>query len=91
MSVERLQVGLLWYDGDPKRPLTTKVERAVSRYREKYGRSPNACYVHQDALERNMEWQGVRIVGVPNVLPDHFWVGVAGAARRQPGGTPATA
>jgi hypothetical protein len=90
LAAERLQVGLLWYDGDPKRDLTSKVERAVSRYREKFGRAPNACYVHEGALERELDWNGVRIVGAPNVLPDHFWVGIAGATKR-PGASQAAA
>ncbi len=71
-----LDYGLLWYDADPKAPLTSKVERAVARYEQKFGRRPNACYVHRSNLTEEMEWQGIRVVGAPNVLPHHFWVGV---------------
>jgi len=78
---ERLKVGLLWYDGDPKRGLTSKVEQAVARYRRKFGRPPNICFVNQGSLEREVDWQGIRIKGAPNVLPNHFWVGIAEAPR----------
>lgn len=77
----QLEFGLLWYDNDRKCALAGKVERAAQRYQAKFGRRPNLCYVHQQSLEQETEWQGVRIVGAPNVLPDHFWVGVAGAAQ----------
>jgi hypothetical protein len=80
----RLQIGLLWYDGDPKRPLTDKVEQAATRYQQRFGQPPNACYVHQECLEQEIEWQGVRIVGAPNVLPNHFWVGITVTARQSP-------
>ncbi len=76
---DRLQFGLLWYDGDPKRALTAKVEEAATRYQRKFGRRPNTCYVHQASLEHDLVWEGIRIVGAPNVLPNHFWVGQAGA------------
>lgn len=72
-----MRSGLLWYDGDPKRALTSKVEQAVARYQARFGRRPNACYVHPASLEREMEWQGVRVMARANVLPNHFWVGVA--------------
>ncbi len=72
-----LEFGLLWYDGDPKSALTSKIERAVARYEAKFGRRPNTCYVHQASLEQEMHWQGVRVLGAAFVLPNHFWVGVA--------------
>lgn len=72
-----LDFGLLWYDGDAKSTLTQKVERAVSRYEEKFGRRPNACYVHHALIDREIEWRGIRVVGAANILPNHFWVGVA--------------
>lgn len=74
---EWLQVGLMWYDGNPKSGLASKVEKAVARYREKYGHAPNACLVHEGALEKDMDCCGVRVVAAPYILPGHFWVGVS--------------
>ncbi|HOG45781.1 MAG TPA: hypothetical protein PLJ35_13975 [Anaerolineae bacterium] len=73
----QMDFGLLWYDNDRTRDLTGKVARAAARYEAKFGRRPNVCYVHSASLERETEWQGVRIVGAPNVLPNHFWIGCA--------------
>jgi hypothetical protein len=46
-----MEFGLLWHDGDASRPLEEKIGRAARRYREKYGREPNTCYVHAGAGE----------------------------------------
>jgi hypothetical protein len=92
-----MKTGLLWYDGDPKRPLEDKISRAAERYRQKYGRWPNTCYVHpqnvdgvgQDGSSLAVRLQEpqtcVRVLSAPNILLHHFWLGETGekAARRQ--------
>jgi hypothetical protein len=84
-----MEVGLLWYDGDPKRPLEDKVGQAAERYRQKYGRWPNTCYVHpgvvgkQDgsglclACRAQSAKATIRVLPAPNILLHHFWVGEA--------------
>jgi len=78
-----MQIGLLWFDNDPRRGLTAKIEDAARRYREKFGAPPNACYVNQAALDAQMTAaQGqlfpaaLRVIPASNILPHHFWVGV---------------
>ena len=44
-----MQIGLMWYDDDPRKTIEMKIEQAATRYREKYGHAPNACYVHPTA------------------------------------------
>ena len=82
-----METGLLWYDGDPKRPLEDKVERAVERYREKYGRWPNTCFVHPRSVDGRTADElllacraksrkaTIRVLPAANVLVHHFWVG----------------
>jgi hypothetical protein len=75
-----MQTGMLWYDADPKRALADKVARAADRYHVKYGRRPNLCYVNDaqlngDRRECGTEIGGVRLLGAPNVLKWHFWIG----------------
>ncbi len=41
-----MQVGLLWFDNDPLRGLSSKIEDAARCYREKFGRPPDTCYVN---------------------------------------------
>lgn len=45
-----MNIGMLWFDNDPKAELYTKIERAASYYRSKYGKSPNLCFVHPSML-----------------------------------------
>lgn len=82
-----MEIGLLWYDGDPKRPLEDKIGQAAERYREKYGRWPNTCYVHPKAVdersgdELNLAFRSrspkamIRVLSAPNILLHHYWVG----------------
>lgn len=82
-----MDYGLLWYDGDPQRPLEDKIERAVQRYCDKFGRLPNTCYVHSEPAKEEAQekprWACrlsdpaavIHVVSAPNVLLNHFWVG----------------
>ena len=82
-----MQTGLLWYDGDPKRPLEDKVGRAAERYRQKFGRWPNTCYVHPQvvdgegadglrlACQAKSPKATIRVLSAPNILVHHFWLG----------------
>jgi hypothetical protein len=78
--------GLLWYDADGKRPTGQKIEDAVTRYRERFGRAPNCCHVHPNDV---VDHGSVQVVADPRVLLHHYWVGVddslprARAARRR--------
>jgi hypothetical protein len=45
-----MEIGMLWYDGDPKRSLDAKVASAVEYYKTKYGSAPTVCVVHPSML-----------------------------------------
>ena len=45
-----MQTGLLWYDSDPNRGLTAKIEDAARRYREKFGQTADTCYISNRAV-----------------------------------------
>ena len=45
-----MNLGMLWFDNDPKTPLDRKVERAAAYYRHKYGKTPTLCFVHPTML-----------------------------------------
>ena len=81
-----MKMGLLWYDDDPRRDLAEKIGRAARRYRQKFGTSPDVCYVHPSALSGNGQAAGgrrqgarkvggVRVAPLPSVLRHHFWLG----------------
>jgi hypothetical protein len=82
-----MEIGLLWYDNDPRRTLEDKIGQAAQRYREKYGRWPNTCYVHPQAVAEPAE-QGqemacrlkgsrttIQVLSAPNILLHHLWLG----------------
>jgi hypothetical protein len=71
-----MQVGLLWYDDDPKKTLGTKIEQAQARYVEKYGHTPNACYINPEANALDTKKHGLRIVPARGVRPNYLWIGV---------------
>ena len=72
-----MKEGLLWYD-DSERELADKIGQAARRYRQKYGASPDACYVPPSVLEGNGKSKhvgGIRVAPSPSVLRHHFWLG----------------
>jgi hypothetical protein len=70
--------GLLWFDADPKRALNEKIAQAADRYRHKFGRKPNLCYINPVMLPGSQpaECNGVRLVLSRSVLKHHFWIGI---------------
>ena len=79
-----MEIGLLWYDGDAKRPLEQKVGQAATRYHEKFERWPDTCYVHPGAVGDspdgvsvpNPQAAPIRVLASPTVLLHHLWIGV---------------
>jgi len=80
-----MNVGMLWYDNDPRTALTTKVARAADYYRQKYGLVADLCLVHPSMLAdlrpELIEGHAGKVTGTvavrPNRLiqPGHLWIG----------------
>lgn len=72
-----MRVGMLWFDDTPDRPLNAKIEQAAQYYKEKYGKSPNVCYVHPSYLPRGDSLdQPIRTLVAHDILPHHLWIGL---------------
>ncbi len=72
-----MDIGLLWFDNDPKSDLASKVIKAAEYYRGKYGEEPNLCFVHPSMLPENKAKAGAVAIRSNNtVLPHHLWIGV---------------
>jgi hypothetical protein len=71
-----MNLGMLWFDNNPKTDLTTKIADAVTYYQKKYGRRPNLCFVHPSLLSKGQP-SGGSIEVRPNrqILPNHLWIG----------------
>jgi hypothetical protein len=71
-----MNIGMLWFDNDPKADLSSKIARAVDYYQKKYGQAPDLCYVHPSMLKEDDPKTGkVEIRSNRSVLPNHFWIG----------------
>jgi hypothetical protein len=73
-----MEIGMLWFDNDPKADLAQKVNRAAVYYQNKYGQMPNLCFVHPTMLKEQPTRAGtVELRQSHSVLPNHFWLGVS--------------
>lgn len=76
-----MNVGMLWFDNDPRTALTAKVARAADYYRRKYGLVPDLCLVHPSMLSKahpnSVEGPVGKVAVRPNRLiqPNHLWIG----------------
>jgi len=72
-----MDIGLLWFDNDPRSDLETKVSCAAAYYRKKYGQEPNLCFVHPSMLkEEKIETGRVSLQSSTSMIPYHFWLGI---------------
>ncbi len=72
-----MDIGMLWFDNDPKSDLGTKISRAAAYYQHKYGESPNLCFVHPSMIPEQKETAGeIEVCSNHSMLPNHFWIGV---------------
>ena len=86
-----MKTGMLWFDDDPKRSISEKVERAAVRYREKYGVAPDLCYSNPasfadcpESVQPKASSSGagnslsrITLKHARSILPNHFWLGVS--------------
>jgi len=72
-----METGLLWFDDNPRVSFASKVESAARRYRERFGRPANVCYVHPQTWAAAAAMPAhVQVITSSTVRPDYFWVGV---------------
>jgi hypothetical protein len=72
-----MNIGMLWYDNDPKKTLVDKVGQAATYYHQKYGKAPDLCFVHPSLAPDDRGYSdAVEIRPSRSVLPNYFWIGV---------------
>ena len=72
-----MEIGMLWFDDNPKSDLQTKVNQAAAYYRDKYGQEPNLCFVHPSMVaDEPSDRDGVTLCTNTSMIPHHFWIGV---------------
>ncbi len=75
-----MEVGMLWFDNDPRTALSVKIIRAANYYRQKYGQTPNLCLVHPTMLGKGSDMDDecpgkVVVRSNRTILPGHLWIG----------------
>jgi hypothetical protein len=72
-----MDIGMLWFDNDPKADLYSKIARAADYYQKKYGQLPDLCFVHPTMLKvENVRSGKIEVRTNRSVLPNHFWIGL---------------
>lgn len=74
-----MNLGMLWFDNDPKATLDIKVERAATYYRHKYGKTPTLCFVHPSMLpvarESKMDERPAEAAAEAAPQSEHYVIG----------------
>lgn len=81
-----MDVGMLWFDADPRSAVAAKIERAAAYYQSKYGRHPTLCFLNP-ATAGGLSAKAVAGLDVHTsqaVLPEHFWLGVGEQVKEPP-------
>ena len=72
-----MNIGMLWFDNDPKADLYSKISRAADYYQKKYGQVPDLCFVHPTMVNTENNRTGkIEVRTNRSVLPNHFWIGL---------------
>lgn len=67
----------VWYDDNPKKPVSAKIDEAVLRYRQKFGKNPSVCKLSDkmQPLELSDDVAGVKVQTAKNIPQNYFWIG----------------
>lgn len=71
-----MNLGMLWYDPDPKTELSAKIARAIIYYAGKYGAVPNTCNVNPKTEGAETNVAGIKVVKDVYIRPKYLWIGV---------------
>ena len=92
-----MNIGMLWFDNDVQTDIGAKIYRAAEYYKEKYGSTPNLCFIHpsmtpkttmrHDEVTNKYYYDvnsrySIEIRTTRAVLPNHFWLGVGSLEQR---------
>ena len=70
--------GMLWYDNNTKLNIEKRVMKAVEFFIEKYGYTPQCCFVHPDMADEPMKINNnIKIVPNERILKNHIWLEMA--------------
>ena len=85
-----MNIGMMWFNDNPKVSPATKVLEAADYYQTKYGQKPDLCLVspamYEQIQNKAKEKDGSELVegaqgkiiirALRSILPGHLWIGV---------------
>lgn len=74
--------GLLWYDDNPKKPWTAKLEEAIDAHQKKFFIRPNVCFINPKTAGQPLtldttlftQFNGVDVYLHEATVKNHFFV-----------------
>jgi len=73
-----MKSGLLWYDSSD-RTLAEKLAPAAKRYTDKYGTTPDTCFVNPGDAPGVPAIGKITIRSTKTIMPNYLWLGVSKA------------
>jgi hypothetical protein len=70
-----MNIGMMWFDNDPKKTLAAKILEAAGHYRAKYGQIPDTVIVNPVMLV-GQQYDPQHVKALRWILPGHLWIGV---------------
>lgn len=68
----------VWFDDSPKKSINKKIDEAILRYKQKYGKAPNVCMLsdktRMDDFSGLKKEFGIEIRTAKNVPQNYFWI-----------------
>jgi len=87
-----MEIGMMWFDNDPKKALQLKIDEAASYLQRKYGLTATVCMVNSKCLDHLIPGPspageggnpvymgGVEVRTMKAIIPGHLWIGVEAA------------
>ncbi len=71
-----MQQGMLWFENDPKKSLSTIIKEGSDYFEKKYGRKPTGCNVHRERLVGEKDYDKKFIRPDKSILKNHYLIGV---------------
>lgn len=69
----------VWYDDNPKKSISAKIDEAVVRYKQKYGKAPKVCMLNEKTQTEDyagVAANGFQVLPVKHIRQNYFWIGM---------------
>lgn len=68
--------GFMYWDNRTTKTITEKVIECAGLYEKRYGEKANQVFISPKNWDENILVDGITVLPLRSILPDHLWVGV---------------